>query len=50
MPTDLPRSKRPPRNQRPPRLRSRILWEAIIAVAVSILITGIIASMRFVFS
>jgi hypothetical protein len=31
-------------------LRWRILWEAIIAVAVAVVITEIIASMRFVFS
>jgi hypothetical protein len=31
-------------------LRGRILWEAIIAVAVAAMITEIVASMRFVFS
>jgi hypothetical protein len=30
-------------------LRWRILWEAIIAVAVAVMITEIIAPMRFVF-
>ena len=50
MPTDLPRPKRPPRNQPPQGLRWRILWEAIIAVAVAVVITEIIASMRFLFS
>jgi hypothetical protein len=50
MPTDLPRPKRPPRNQNTQRARSRIIWEAIIAVAVAIALTEIIASVRFAFS
>jgi magnesium-transporting ATPase (P-type) len=50
MPTDLPRPKRPPRNQHPQGLRWRILWEAIIAIAVAIAITAIIASLKFAFS
>jgi hypothetical protein len=30
--------------------RSRIFWEAIIAIALAIMITGVIASVRFAFS
>jgi hypothetical protein len=45
MPTNLP----PPRNQQPQWWRSRIFWEAIIAIAVAMMITGVIASVRFAF-
>jgi hypothetical protein len=50
MPTDLPRPKRPPRNQHPQLWRSRIFWEAIIAIAVALMITEFIAAARFAFS
>jgi hypothetical protein len=49
MPTNLPRPKRPPRNQQPQWWRSRIFWEAIIAIAVAMMLTGVIASVRFPF-